>query len=297
MRWLVLIFFCLTIPAQAKDGPLQTCLNIARQQDSHELKLQLNCPQLYAELRSKGLLAAFEPPLQDGVRLEQLEFLAESRQSLRTTPRHLQENGLDQILANILIVEPKNPESEMWQAMLKWLDSMKSGDYEKEYQWLVHLMKAITPSEQAVQFFFYCSIALLVIISLWLVISELIRAGFFTKLLGKQPALVQSKSIEAKSFQSAARPIRELSPQRQIAALLDRVVNALRERQLIPNDPTLTHRQILHVVGHQSGELKSAFAQLVNEAEPILYGNRPVDSETLSHYWRNAQALVGSAVL
>jgi Domain of unknown function (DUF4129) len=299
VRCLVLIFCCQLVCQLALAGPdkLQTCLDIAKQQADGTLDLKKQCPDLFNDLQNQGRLDGFEPPLQDGVSLAQLAFLADSTQGLQKLAP-INQSGLGQLLAGILVTEPNDPETDWWQAILKCLDSLKTGEYETEYNWLVHFLEAINPSEQALRLFLYGSIALLVIISAWLVVSELVRAGVFNTLLGPKKPVFEPKFNPKQSFQQSIgqQSIRELPAQRQIAALLEQAVVALAKRGLIPTDPALTHRQILCAIGQENSGLNSSFAHLVQKAEPILFGNRPVDEQTLRHCWRDAQALLGRPI-
>lgn len=275
---------------------MQACLGIARQHTGKKLNLQKDCPVLFNELQTQRLLMAFEPPLQAEISLAQLDLIADSRHGLRESTA-LRQDGLDQLLADLLETDIKDPESEWRQAFLKWLDGLKMDDYEAEYQWLLHWLKSIKPSEQALVSFIDGSIALLVIASAWLVISELYFAGFFVFAAGKRQAL-HKPHHQSLLYSSVARPVfSELSPHQQIALLLEQVIDALAERKLIPRDASLTHRQMVYCLRQQAAGSEAAFALLVQAAEPVLYGKRPVDFKLLSDYRRNVEALLDNAVL
>ena len=298
MRRLALILCCLAIPAQAAEDALQLCLVKVRQQAEKKLNLQKSCPALFNELQSQKLLTAFEPPLLAEISLAQLEWLADSRHTLRK-PSSIRQNGLDQLLANILETELKDPESEWWQAFLKWLDSLKAEDYEAEYQWLLRFIETIKPSKQSVLFFIYGSMALLVITSAWLVLGELYRAGVFAFVTGRRRPIAECKQRHEKISSSSAtqQAINELPPHRQITVLLEQVIDVLAERKMIPRDTSLTHRQLLRYIGLHAAGPESIFAHLVQEAEPIVYGNRPVTDQVLEHYRRDVQTLLSRPVL
>jgi hypothetical protein len=298
MRTLCLILFCLTITEQVLADEVQTCLGIVREHLGVSRDLRKDCPDLFDALQSQNMLESFEPPLQDGVSVTQLEFLADRTQSLHN-PSPINQNGLTQLLSGILIAESADPQLDWQKALLDWLDSFKAVDYETEYPWLIRLLTAIKHLEGTMQLFFYGLISLLVIISAWMVINELFLAGFFAKLLGKQSAMAQVETSKPSVFQAiiAQQPIRDLPPKQQIASLLEQAVLSLAERNLIPRDLTLTYRQIERYISQQNQALQPSFAKLVHEAEPILYGNRPVDAQTLSRYWQAVEILVGKPVL
>ena len=294
MRWSILLICCLSLSAQAAQDVLQPCLSLARQQAPQKLNLSKDCPDLLKALKNQWLYTTIVPSLENEVSLAQLEFLAASQHPLRNAPS-LQQTGLDQLLADTLVTETKNSQWEWWKAFLKWLDSLKVDEYEDEFQWLIRFMQAIKPSEQTIQFFIYGTIALLVIASAWLVISELTVAGFFAKLTGKRKVLLEQNLGIEQGVLSIAHPkaIHQLSPHQQIAVLLEQVIKMLMERELVPVDATLTHRQIVHYLSQHAVTSEPAVAHLVHAAEPILYGNRPVAAQTLNDYWHDVQALLG----
>lgn len=293
MRGLALLLCCLALSAQAKVDPWQTCLNLSKQRDSQQVHFKKDCPALYKELDSQGLLKVAEPPLLDKVSLAQLQFIAASRQ-LRGADA-IRQDGLEQLLAGILTAEKSDPQAEGWQAFLKWLDSLQTGDYEQEYQWLLRLFKAIKPSEQAVLIFIYGSMAMLVLSALWLVLSELYAAGFFAA--GKNGRRVLPGKSPGQHRLKLSSPNRQdldgLSEALQLAALLEQAIAVLVERNAIPSDASLTHQQMLRSIRQQASSLAPLFARLISVAEPILYGDRPVQPGLLEHYRDDVQALLG----
>jgi hypothetical protein len=275
---------------------LQACLSIAKQHVNRTFNLEGDCPDLFHELQTQRWLATFEAPLPAKLSIEQLEFLANTSHSV-SNPGLIRQDGLDQLLSGILTNEINDPQSDWWKTLLKWLDSLKSQEHEPQYQWLLYLLEHLKPSEQTVKYFLYASIGLLLIMTAWLIFNELYWAGFFFKFSGKRQALIQTKDTQSLHPVASQPVISELPPQRQIAALLEQLIDILAERKLIPNDLSLTHRQIILYIKQQNDEPESSFAHLVHEAEPILYGNRPVDSQALGDYRRNAQMLLGRLVI
>jgi hypothetical protein len=283
---LVVVGF-LAIPAQANQGSFQSCLDIAKHQVNQEVDLQKDCPELFDEFQKQGLIMAVELTSTGKVSVWQLGLLAEFTHPAGRLGQ-LDQNGLGQLIAGIMTTESTDPEREWWQAILKWLDGLKTGDYESEYQWLVRFLSKIKPSEQAIRLFFYGSIALLVLISLGLVINESYRAGIFDKLLGNKrlPKPAQTgRMVNANSMMS----------KQQLATLLEQVLNRLIDTQMIPCDPSLTYRQLMPYLNQQTGGLDGIFVRLVNEAEPILYGNRPANAQMFHRYQGEIQKLLGKS--
>jgi hypothetical protein len=297
MRWLALLLLVLSVSAQADDA-LQSCLYLARQAPDKRLTLAKDCPALFAELQSQNVLAASEPSLSAGLSLSQLEFLADSLRQ-NETGKTISTDGLDPLLASIVdkSQDPKTAE-KWWQAFLKWLEGLKSGDYEQEYQWLLRLFSALKPSELTQQILIYGSIALLAAACVALVINELYLAGFFSRLRGRKPPLQPDTQSAADSISTpTTKDFANLPPHKQIALVLEQVIDTLAARQAIPQNKALTHRQILSQLGQNGSQYEMAFAQLVQTAEPIVYGERPLAAEELSQYRLNAQIILDTRPL
>jgi len=290
MRFSALLLCCLAASSQAQGLNLPACLDLARQQSEQQLNLQHDCPALFKELEKQGLLASFDPPLTDKISVNQLQLLADSRRQAPTSGQ-LRREGLDELLANTLIVND-DAETGWWQALLKWLDSLKPAEHEQQYQWLQRWLEALKPSQQTAEIFFYGSIALLLALSAWFVISELHQAGMLRKFWGgRRPATPAADQPQLPS--SSAHPaFSALTPHDQIAGLLAQLINALAQRNLIPADPSLTHRQLVSYLQNHGGQVVAAFSHLVHESEPWLYGNRAIDAELLGGYRREVQALL-----
>ena len=296
MRFPVLwLLACLAMPAQAGDKNLQACLSLAEQRIDRALNLSQDCPLLYDDLKNQGLLNSVEPPLTAEVSVAQLVFLADSRLNMRPTGL-IDRDGLDGLLADILTAETGDPESAWWQAVLEWLDSLQPAEYEAEYQWLMHWLKGMKPSERTALMLLYGSILLLSAASAWLVLREFYQAGFFRNLYGRQRPVLQAATRPQTSRPALLHPFGDLPPQQQMAALLAQLVQALAERRLIPLDPSLTHRQLLADLGRQPGLPNRELAHLVYRAEPVLFGNRTLDSDALGQYRLEVQALLDKLV-
>ncbi|MEI8572381.1 DUF4129 domain-containing protein [Methylomonas sp. LW13] len=290
MRFAALLLLCLAGSSQAQDNSLQACLNLARQQSGQQLDIKKHCPALFKELANQGLLTSFDPPLTADVSATQLALLADSLNNSGT----IRQEGLTLLLAEILITPTDDSQANWWQAVLNWLNSLKPADHEDQYQQLQRWLAALKPSQQAAEIIIYVSIALLLGLSAWLVISELYQAGVFRKFSGKrQPVTPADKLAETQSL--ASHPtIKTVTPQAQIGALLAQLINALIQRQLLPADPSLTHRQLVSHFQQQARQADSAFSRLVRQAEPLLYGHRPVDADLVGNYRREVQALLGN---
>lgn len=293
-RGLLLLIVCQVSSVQADDA-LTACLEIARRQTPISVELSQDCPVLFAQLQKQQLISASEPVLQEASPA-QLEFLALSSENLRQGLA-ISVNDLTPLLEGVIEESPPDTETQWWQAFQKWLDKLKGGDYEAQYQWLRRFLEAMRPSEQTVLGFVYASIALLVIASAWLVFSELYIAGFFSKLRKQRQSLLKPKLTEINSPAFAPHHSDDLPAHRQMAVLLGQVVAKLIQQKLIPDDATLTYRQVLSCLKQQGVNQEVVFARLVQIAEPVLYGGGAVDAQILSDYRQDAKILLDAQPL
>lgn len=293
---LVALLACILAVSAHAENRVQKCLATATAAENEEVQIDLkkDCPSLYKSLQQQGLIAATEPKLNARVSEWQLEFLTGINQPQKQATQ-LNRDGLDKLLAGIMVSKTPETEADLWRAFLKWLDSLKTGDYESEYKWFMDMLAKIIPSEQAIRYFFNTVMLLLVLLSGWFILHECYRAGLFQKITGKS-LISKGKRIGASGDNTSILkkfPTRDLAPKQQIAELLEQVILHLVESKVVPADANLTLRQMLAYVGKQSSDMRQAFAQLVNQAEPVLYGDRPVDAQMLDRYWQDAQQLLG----
>lgn len=295
MRLFLLFLCCLALPAHADADLLQHCLKTAERRQLEAIDLAKDCPKLLLTIRRQGTAVSFEPPLAEGeVSVAQLQFLQRSEQIIRS-PNAIDQAGLEQLLAEILQPEAPDPEAAWWKALTSWLEKLKSGDYEGQYQWLLRFLRAITPSEQVALAFLYGSLALMVIASLWVVIMELYHAGIFDKRGIRRHSAASAKMPDMPQQAVVSHVQSELAvPQQQLAALLNSVVAGLAAKGMLPVDATLTHRQLARYIGEHAPQAAEAFMRLVRCAEPVLYGKHKVSDEMLRVCRDDADSLLGN---
>ncbi len=300
MRLVILLACVLAVSAHA-DELVQKCLDSAKPAEDEEIQVDLkkDCPSLFKALQQQGLIAAAEPKLIDKVSESQLGFLAGNSQPHQQA-RQLNRNDLDKLLAGIRTDKTPESKADWWHAVLKWLDSLKTGDYESEYKWFMAILAKIVPSEQTIRYFFNTLMVLLVLLSGCFILHECYRAGLFQKMTSKSKITKGKRISVNENYNSSILkrlPTRELAPKQQIAGLLEQVIQHLIEHKVVPAETNLTLRQMLAYVGKQPGEIRQVFARLVNQAEPVLYGDRAVDMQMLDCYWQDAQQLLGKPVV
>jgi len=290
LRWLLLLGWAASAQAAAESVP--DCIATIAGRPVQEAVKTRDCPALLRQLQSDSWPLT-EPELDEEITPAQLRFLQRARQ-LDGGAVSLDRPGLAALLKEVQQPEARDGRSQWWKALHDWLDQLKSGDYEAEYRWLRRLLEAITPSEAVARGLMYGSLALLVLMSLGLVGVEMYHAGWLARFSGGRRARRQAAHPETHRRPGALpaeAEVAPLPPRRQLAALLDAVIDALAARRLIPADTTLTHRQLLRAATGQSVPVL-ALQQLVETAEPVLYGRQQASQQLLAAFRRDAQAVL-----
>lgn len=287
LRWLLVLGWAAS--AQAAGNGVQDCITTIANRPGQEAIKTKDCPDLLLQLQSDSWPLT-EPELDEEITPAQLRFLQRAR-LVDTGALSLDREDLAQLLNEVQQPDTRDEHGQWWKAINAWLDQLKSGDYEAEYQWLRSLLEAITPSESIARVLLYGSLALLVSMSLGLVGVELYHAGWLTRFSGahraKRKAAQDQPHTPAGALPDDA-DLLPLPPRRQLAALLDAVIDALTARQLIPADTTLTHRQLLRAAADRSMPVL-VFQRLVETAEPVLYGRQEARQPLLAAFRRDAQ--------
>ncbi|MGR8935592.1 MAG: DUF4129 domain-containing protein [Gammaproteobacteria bacterium] len=294
MRLLMLLCCCCwVLPVQAGGDPWQACLDAAKRRQPAEVELPQDCPELFRALRKQDLPASAEPPISDRVSLAQLEYMLRSRQTGHAFSG-LDHEGLDALLAGILQPEAPNPETAWRQTLMAWLEQLQASDYETQYRWLVEFLRAVTPSAAVVRWSLYAAIALLVILSLWLIARECYYAGVFVKFPGlrRNPPQHRMRMETTQRPGNACQAVDASSPPaRQIASLLEQVSAGLADANLLPRNAACTYRELGGYLGEREPHAAKSFMRLLQHAEPVLYGARAANAETLRVCRREAQLL------
>lgn len=287
LRWLLVLGWAAS--AQAAGDGVQDCITTIANRPVQEAIKTKDCPDLLLQLQSNSWPLT-EPELDEEITPAQLRFLQRAR-LVDTAALSLDREDLAQLLNEVQQPDARDEHGQWWKAINAWLDQLKSGDYEAEYQWLRTLLEAITPSETVARVLLYGSLALLVLTSLGLVGVELYHAGWLTRFSSARQAK-RKAAHDKPCTRSGALPddadVSPFPPRKQLAALLDAVIDALTAQKLIPADTTLTHRQLLRTAADRSMPVL-VFQRLVETAEPVLYGRQEAGQHLLAAVRGDAQ--------
>lgn len=291
--WCCALLLGWALPGHA-DG-LQDCIRAVAGHPALEAIPMRDCPGLWQQLQSNAWPLT-EPELTESLTPAQLQFLRRARQlSGRSIAVDRQE--LVRLIGEISQPDPSENRHHWWKAFNAWLDRLKSGDYEDQYRWLRSLLEAVIPSQAVARLLLYGSLMLLVLMSLGLVGMELYHAGWLAGFpRGRKTGKPVCPTGSALSLTDPALPaaLASLPPRRQMAALLESVIGTLADRDLLPADATLTHRQLIRAAERQPVPLPG-LRRLVEIAEPVLYGGKEVSPSMLTAFRQNAQDLLSPA--
>ncbi len=289
----LIALFWLISPVLAGDAEMQLCYQLAEQEDQQLVNLNEQCPKVYQSLRQSGLTPALEAPLPDNVSLAQLNFL---QSSMRTSSnsRAIDISGLDELLASILIDHQDDDQSTWWKQFMEWLNSFKPEKYESEFGWLMKFLEAITPSEQVARIIMYVVFGITLLLAVGMVIWELYINGVFSRRKGNRRSLANQTVIpDVESRPSlTVTEIQKLAPGMQVVALYNNVISCLIERAQLPGDPALTNFELQAYLRKHKSLAQTAFASLVVNVEPVLYGKLTPTKNSLECCWNNAQQIL-----
>jgi len=202
--------------------------------------------------------------------------------------------GLHELLARTLQAEPKPPVS-WWQRFKDWLAQKLRGSSESDYRWLTEFLQSLDPPEWLGDLILRVSVALILLLALAVVVNEL-RAAEPRSWLQRRGRRQRASAMPAAAGASRLtwKDVTNLPPGRQPAALLRLVLEELIERRLLPDDRSLTNRELLVRLGTAGRAHAEPFAQLAAAADSVLFGNRAVVAAQLAPLHQAAEAIVGS---
>lgn len=262
------------------------------------LILEEVCPGLTRAVAELPAAASLSQPLGLQTTPNQLRDLRALLDSYRSPPAGVERfdfAALPELLARTLQVEPTPPLS-WWQRFKDWLAQKLRGSDETDYRWLTEFLKSLDPPEWLADLILRASVAVILLLALAVVVNEL-RAADLASWLQRRSRTQRANRVPAAT--GAARltwkDVTNLPPGQQPAALLRLVLQALIERGLLPDDQSLTNREMLALLGAAARTPAAPFAELAAAADAVLFGNRVMVAAQLAPLQQAAQAIVGTA--
>ena len=288
----LLLVLATPISAAVSDLYLDDCLQRAKDQQLSSVNLQGECPQLFVNLQTIGVLDAIDPPIVEDVAVLQLMALATMLQQ-NDVNWVLDDQGLNDLLKGIRVFEKKDQSMEWWDRFLDWLKSKKPEKYEAEFQWLIKMINALMPSEQTLKIFTKVMIYCLIAISLGIIVWEIYLAGAFSRFGFQRKTNDAAKPVSTVTDQSGLvlAEVSQLSPSEQVSALLNYAITGLIDQQQLPEDRSLTNQEMSKYLQQKDAPAKHIFSQLVQQSEPVIYGNLQPGSVIVDQCWEMAELI------
>ncbi len=255
------------------------------------------CPGLAQAVSELPAAESLSQPLDLQTTPNQLRDLRALLGSIRSPPAGLERfdfAALPELLARTLQVEPKPPVS-WWQRLKDWLAQKLRGSGEPDYRWLTEFLKSLDPPEWLADLILRASVAVILLLALAIVVNEL-RAANLSSWLQRRSRTQRASRVPATAGASrlAWKDVTNLPPGQQPAALLRLVLQELIERGLLPDDQSLTNREMLAQLGAAARTHATSFAELAAAADAVLFGNREVVAAQLAPLHQAARAIVGT---
>jgi len=255
------------------------------------------CPGLAQAVSELPAAESLSQPLDLQTTPNQLRDLRALLGSIRSPPANLERfdfAALPELLARTLQVEPKPPVS-WWQRLKDWLAQKLRGSGEPDYRWLTEFLKSLDPPEWLADLILRTSVAVILLLALAIVVNEL-RAANLSSWLQRRSRTQRASRVPATAGASrlAWKDVTNLPPGQQPAALLRLVLQELIERGLLPDDQSLTNREMLAQLGAAARTHATSFAELAAAADAVLFGNREVVAAQLAPLHQAARAIVGT---
>lgn len=260
------------------------------------LILEEVCPGLAIAVAELPAAASFSQPLDEQTTLNQLQDLRALLVTYHSPPASVVRFDfatLPELLARTLAVEPTPPLS-WWQRFKDWLAKKLAGSGKPDYRWLTEFLKSLDPPDWLAEVILRVSIAVILLLALAVVVNEL-RAAKLASWLQRRSRT--QRASRAPGVNDAGgltwKDVANLPPGRQPGALLCLVLQELIGRGLLPDDQSLTNREMLVRLSVAADVHAAPFAQLAAAADAVLFGNRAIVPAQLSPLHQAAQAIVG----
>ncbi len=286
---LLSLTWLLATSAMAMANPLANCSPGGDSEPGQKIVLARDCPQVQRFLINANERDLLGLDLSQEITPAQWHFY----QHLFTTQPSLNQNwqpdfqGLPTLLDDVLVATRKKNELDFMDAVIQWLKARDIKSLERLANWI----NDFELSRETLLKTLYFLMGLIVLIALVTVGRELWVSGLFRRHANKNAEQDGALSLMGKEAQTNWQQILKMSPEAQVGALLQWGVAQLMQRNLLPYRPDSTNRELLRALKRGEPELAKGFAALIDAAEPVIYGGKSADSQSLERMRAQAQAL------
>jgi uncharacterized protein DUF4129 len=306
---------CWIDPGEASDAlrndasALKACIasrSIAEDEedDQHRFKLSDHCPHVISTLTKIPAKDLFDKALGDETTLDQLRDIAALFDSYHATSKdnqRLDYKGLHGLLASTLVSSPK-PKTAWWHQLMEWLREWlkrkltENGN--NDVRWLIELFQWLTPSKTIVNLMFKSTIILILVLAIIVVANGMHTFDLRSWRLRRKTTRfeIEDPSAQARQANVSWEEVLRLPPGSQPTALLRFVIGILIERGLLPNNHSLTNRELLRRLHAEDPTKAESFQCLMVHAESTLYGDQSIAPGQVQGLFHTAHALVGQPI-
>ncbi len=253
------------------------------------------CPRLSMALErfpARGFLAAKLDDTTTFIQLRDLQTLLARYEEALPERGRFDFQGLRALLDDTLIEAPER-KPRVWDLFSQWLQSLLDEHRESDNPWLFNLLKWISLPQWAWTWLGRILVGAIIILALFVIVNELHQSGlarrwrrrsFSPVMMGPASASFEQRVLSWPDILSL--PVR-LRP----AALLRFIVALLADQGLVPDNRSLTNRELLARLDASDQARARQFKVVISGAESELYGDQPLDQTQLRSLMRAANHL------
>ena len=272
--------------------------------DQNRFKLSDHCPDVISALSKLPATDLFDKALRDETTLDQLRDIEALFSSYQTAAKYTQRfdyKGLDGLLAGTLVSSPK-PRTTWWHQLVEWLtqwfNSKLTDKGHDDLRWLLDFLRWVSPSQATLNVIFKSAMILTLVLAVIVIANEWRASSPTSWRLRRRPAKLDIGDAPTQAGQPKVTwdEVVRLPPRCQPTALLRFVIGILMERGLLPNNHSLTNRELLMRLHKEHPAKADGFQFLMLHAETTLYGDQPIAPAEVQGLFQAADALVGQPV-
>lgn len=276
--WLV----CQGAVADALDM-LDACAAQATERARGAAALEAQCPGLGSALLELGLADALPERWRDSIDRGAVADLAHLARRYRneSTGAAPDTGALGAVLEQ-LEKERIKPKRSWWTAFTDWLRSWFASRDAGSVSWMERVLNGLAASADVIIAITYIVLGIVVIAAVWFIIRELRLAGWLLRRRAPDTAVVVA-AIEA---EPEPRDLDIAAPRDQPALLLRLLVARLRANGQLPQERSLTHRELVSRGTFADSDSRVCFERVSRLAERVMYGTGETNPQ-------QAEAVIG----
>lgn len=249
------------------------------------ITLSKTCPRLSTALGrfpARSLLATKLGETSSFIQLRDLQTLLASYEQTLPKRGRLDFQGLPALLDDTLIEAPPRKPS-LLELFSQWLWSLLDEHRKSDNPWFLDLLEWLIPPPWVMAWIGRLVMGALLIGALFVIVNELHQSGLARRLGGRSVSRVITGPAASSSEQPVLswHNILRLPVRRRPGALLRFVVALLADQGLVPDNRSLTNRELLARLEASDQARARQFKVVVTGAESELYGNQPLDQTQL----------------